>query len=135
MRSSLNRLRQRLQSRDEAGFTLIEMVIAIPLTMLYLGVILTTIGVTNSLLAQINASAGAVRVASSAVDELSESASCAELSMAMGQIASNNADRFAVEFGEFSCERGTSFPVELTISSNNGAGTPYYSNKITLAVR
>lgn len=135
MKSSLNRLRRRLQSRDEAGFTLIEMVIAIPLTMLYLGVILTTVGVTNALLAQINASAGAVRVASSTVDELSQSNSCAELSMAMAQIASDNADKFSVVFGDFSCERGTSFSVELTISSKDGAGNPYYSNWITLAVR
>lgn len=134
MRSSLNRLRQKLKSRDEAGFTLIEMVIAIPLSMIYLVFILTTIGVTSSLLAQINSSIGAARVASSAIDELSQSNSCAELSLAMAKIVSDNDDKFEVTFSEFNCIRGTSFPVELNISSNSG-GTTHYSNKLTLAVR
>lgn len=125
--------RRRASAADEAGFTLIEIVIAIPIVFLVLGLVLSSVGVTLGLMGQVTKSAGAARTATAVVDELDSARSCAEIGYIVNRATAANADeKYAVSFAEYSCTDRIPFELELTVKEAE-SNRVYFSKNMTLA--
>jgi len=123
---------RRSVSSDESGFTLIEMVIAIPIVLLLLGLVFTSIGVTVGLMGQVTQGAGAARVASSAMDQLSAARNCAELrSVATTLTGSNYNERYLLSVPAFTCTDNAPVTLSFEVKDRQKNDT-YYSKTITL---
>lgn len=125
--------RRRSSQSDESGMTLVEMVIAIPITFLILGLVLATVGVIVGLMGQVTESAGAARAGTSAIEELATARSCAELNMiATNQEATDAEDRFQLSYDYLCMPDKSSFPVNIEVRDIE-SDKLYYSKTITLA--
>lgn len=133
MKSKLKAKRKlKRSSADEAGFTIVEMVVAIPVTFLILGLVFASIGVTVGLMGQVTSGAGAARLASQVQDELSAARNCAQVSSIISKRTTVAADdKFLVSFGTYVCVEGKSFPLEISVKQPNDDRT-YFSKKLTL---
>ena len=125
--------RRRASAADESGFTLIEIVIAIPIVFLVLGLVLSSVGVTLGLMGQVTKSAGAARTATAVVDELDSARSCAEIRYIVNRATAANADeKYAVSFSEYSCAPRVPFRLDLEVKEAAGSRV-YFSKSMTLA--
>lgn len=126
--------RRRASAAEESGFTLIEIVVAIPIVFLVLGLVLSSVGVTLGLMGQVTKSAGAARIATAVVDELDSARSCAEVRYIVNRATAANADeKYAVSFsGYSSCTDRTPFELELTVKEAE-SNRVYFSRTMTLA--
>lgn len=128
--------RRRASAAEESGFTLIEIVVAIPIVFLVLGLVLSSVGVTLGLMGQVTKSAGAARTATAVVDELDSARSCAEVHSIVNRATAANADeKYAVSFSGYkynSCTDRTPFELELTVKEAE-SNRVYFSRTMTLA--
>ena len=132
MKSKLSTLQRRWRSRGEEGFTLIEMVVAIPIAFLILGLVVASAGVTVSLMGQVTNSAGAAKAATVAMDQLSEARNCAEVKYIADRQSVPAADsKFKLNF-TYTCSKGTSFPLTVDVKENGGDKV-LFTKKLTLA--
>lgn len=134
MRSHLiARKRRAASAASEGGFTMVEMVIAIPVVFLVLGLVLSSVGITIGLMGQVASSAGAARVANSVMDELNSVRSCPELSRVLSELtASSGNENFAVSFSGYSCSEEMGFPLTVEVREVDSAKLKY-SKTLTLA--
>lgn len=134
MRTVKDRLKQRLRhSSSEDGFTLVEMVIAIPITVLMLGLVFASIGIAVGLMGQVQSSAGASRALNSTMDDLSTAKTCPEIDRMVNQRISTNATQeFEMNFSSYSCLKGKSFPLTIDVKEK-GTGKLYLSQTVSLA--
>ncbi len=133
MKSIRGRLKQRLQrSSSEDGFTLVEMVIAIPISILMLGLVFSTIGVAVGLLGQVQATAAASRVVNSTMDQLANPRTCAEIDRIVAQRkAANATEAYEMSFSSYSCEKSKRFPVIIEVKDKE-TGKLYFSQMVNL---
>ena len=125
--------RRRALAADESGFTIIEIVIAIPIVFLVLGLVLSSVGVTLGLMGQVTKSAGAARTATAVVDELDSARSCAEIKYIINQAKAADPDsNYTVSFSEYSCTPRVPFPLKLDVREADGTRV-YFSKSMTLA--
>ena len=125
--------RRRASAADESGFTLIEIVVAIPIVFLVLGLVFSSVGVSLGLMGQVTKSAGAARTAIAVVDELDSARSCAEVRSIVNRATAANAhEKYAVSFSEYSCTDRTPFKLELTVKEAE-SNRVYFSKSMTLA--
>jgi len=127
------RKRRKPTSEDEAGFTVVEMVIAIPIVFLVLGLVLTSVGVTVGLMGDITKSAGASRVASATVDKLGAARNCVEVrSIITSASASTYDSKYQLSFGSYTCSANSSFPLTINVKDKVKSKL-YYTKSLTLA--
>lgn len=125
--------RRRASAADESGFTLIEIVIAIPIVFLVLGLVLSSVGVTLGLMGQVTKSAGAAHAAVSVVDELDSARSCGEIRSIIDRAkVTAPDDSYAVSFSEYSCAPRVPFRLDLEVKEAAGSRV-YFSKSMTLA--
>lgn len=125
--------RRKAATADESGFTLIEIVIAIPIVFLVLGLVLSSAGVTLGLMAQVTKSSGAARTATAIVDELDSARSCAEVSYIIGSHSTVAPEaKYAVDFGQYTCQERLPFTLKIDVRESEGTRV-YFSKSITLA--
>lgn len=127
------RSNSRRASSDDSGFTMVEMVVAIPIVLLVLGLVFTSIGVTAGLMGQVTKGAGSARVGSSLTDQLSAARNCAEAGTVItAASASTYSEKFAVSFPTpYSCVDGKPWSISFEIK-DKAKGKSYYAKKITL---
>lgn len=118
---------------DESGMTMVEMVIAIPIVFLILGLVFSTIGVTIGLMGQVTESAAAARSATSAMDQLSEARNCAEVAAIVSSKQIPEADSKTVLSFDYECSEIGQFPMSIEVR-NVETDKLYYSKALTLAV-
>lgn len=135
MKANLLRRSKRRSSVDESGFTLVEMVVAIPVVLLVLGIVFSSIGVTIGLMAQVTEGAGASRIANNAMDQLSAARNCAEISAVVNTLSAANYDSsYLLSFPSFTsttCKANLAFPVSFDVKDRS-SNTTYYSETVTL---
>lgn len=113
VRSLMARLRSR--RGDESGFTMIEMVVAIPLSIILLGTILSTIGFTIALQRDVSMQIGADRVATQISDQADYARNCVDLKVTLrNAVAAANSD-YDVTTSYSSCTDGKTASVAMTI--------------------
>ncbi len=123
--------RRRASAADESGFTLIEIVVAIPIVFLVLGLVFSSVGVSLGLMGQVTKSAGAARTAIAVVDELDSARSCAEIGYIVDRVTAASAnEKYAVSFAKYSCT--DPLKLELTVKEAE-SNRVYFSKSMTLA--
>lgn len=127
------RRKRKLNSADESGFTMIEMVVAIPIVFLILGLVFTSVGITVSLMGQVSKNAGAAKVANTAVDRLSAARNCAEVQSVVNAMKSTTYNDDYIFSLSGTCTESTYFPLSLELKSIED-NRVYYSKTMTLAV-
>jgi type II secretory pathway pseudopilin PulG len=134
MKSDRSTRRKRSRaSEDESGFTLVEMVVAIPVTLLILGLLFTSVGVTVGLMGQVTKGAGSARVASSVMDQLSAARNCTDIRAVTSTLtATNYNERYAVSIPSFSCTDNSPVTLSFDVKDREKNAT-YYSKTVTLA--
>jgi len=134
--SSARKMRK-LTSEDEAGFTMIEMVIAIPIVFLVLGMVFSSVGVTIGLMGEVTKGAGASRVASATVDRIAAARNCAEVKTIVTTVTASNYDsNYQLSFPGFltnTCVPNGSFPLTIDVKDKE-KGKSYYSKALTMVV-
>lgn len=134
----LRSLRDRLRvaRAEENGFTMVELVIAIPVTILLLGTVMVSIGVAVGLQSQVTTKIAASREANNFIDQMNTARNCPELNYIIRTRLENTTSKYIVSLGSYSltssCVNGkpVTVPFTLRTASDNHV---YYNRTITLA--
>lgn len=112
-------IRERLRSSrsDESGFTLVEMVIAIPLTTLILGLVFLSIGVAVNLQKDVTLQSGSSRVANTLSDKLDGSRNCTDLRVAVRDALAEVDPKFVATVGGYTCNYGKVNKLSITVQA------------------
>lgn len=127
--------RLRASRSEEGGFTMVELIVAIPLTILLLGTVMSTIGVAVGLQSQVTTKVTASREANSFIDQMNTARNCPELNSIIKARLADTTNKYTVTLGSYntasSCVNGkpVTFPFVLKTASDNHI---YYSRTITL---
>lgn len=129
-------LRDRLKSSrsEESGFTMLELVVSIPITILIFGTVFATIGSAILLQAQVTNQVVASREADNFVDSISAARNCPELNYLLTTKANDTSGQFAFSFGSYaysSCVNGKPVKVPVLMKSRTD-GKTYYNQTLNL---
>lgn len=129
-------VRQRFKnlSKDQSGSTLVETVMSIPIVFLIFGMVLATTAVAIGLMSQVSSGAGAARVASQAMDDLSKAQNCVEVNALTADYDNPEDSDYSTTFSSYSCLPGESFPLTLEVKKKDGSKV-LYSKTVTMAVK
>lgn len=116
-------LRDRLKSShtDESGFTLVEMVVAIPVVTLILGLVFSSIGVAVLLQKDVTLQSGSSRVANTISDKIDRSRNCVDLRVAVRNALSEVDSKFVATVGGYTCNPGKVNKLSLTVQAAGSA--------------
>jgi len=129
------RARLRAKRSDDSGFTMVELVIAIPISILILGTVFATIGTAIILQSQVTSRVSASRAGTTFVDQISEARSCPELNYILKNKAADATGQFSYNFGNYAysdCVAGKSVLVPVKLIDRTD-GLAYYNQTLTLA--
>jgi len=130
-------LKDRLKASrsEESGFTMIELVVSIPITILIFGTVFATIGTAILLQTQVTEQVVASRTGRDLVDQLSATRNCTELNSLLAAKAADTSTDFAVSFGNYtysSCVNGKTVIVPVILKGRDD-NRVYYNQTLNLA--
>lgn len=128
-------LKARLRSSrtEDSGFTMIELVVAIPLSIILLGTILSTVGFTVALQRDVSMQIGADRVATAISDKADYARNCVDLKVTLrNAVAAANPD-YTATTSYSGCADNKSTTVSITVKDST-TGKLYDSRSIIVSV-
>lgn len=128
-------LKARLRSSraEDSGFTMIELVVAIPLSIILLGTVLSTIGFTIALQRDVSMQIGADRVSTAISDKADYVRNCVDLKVALRDaVAAANPD-YTATTSYSGCVDGKPTNVSITVK-DSATGKLYDTRNIVVSV-
>jgi len=129
-------LRDRLKASrsEESGFSMLELVVSIPITILIFGTVFATIGSAILLQTQVTNQVVASQEANNFVDSVSAARNCPELNAILTAKANDTSGQFIFSFGSYaysSCVNGKPVKVPVLMKGSSD-GKIYYNQNLNL---